>query len=73
MDALLRWIDGLPLMPLAVIAVVMLLAPFTPEPHLVEKWRMLRAGELHRPIDIFDVAWHLAPTLLLLVHLVRRN
>jgi hypothetical protein len=43
----------------------MLGAPFVPEPHLVEKARMLAEGRLTRPLDIFDVLWHLAPAVLL--------
>jgi hypothetical protein len=43
------------------------LAPFVPEPHLVEKIRMLFAGDLRRPIDIFDLFLHGAFPLLLLV------
>jgi hypothetical protein len=41
------------------------LAPFVPEPHIVEKLRMLFTGELRRAIDIFDLALHGAPWLLL--------
>lgn len=41
------------------------LAPFTP-PHLVEKFGMLREGTLTKPIDIFDLFFHLTPWLLLL-------
>jgi len=42
------------------------LAPFVPEPHLVEKIRMLFSGQLSRPIDIFDLFLHGAfPALLL--------
>jgi hypothetical protein len=40
-------------------------APFFPQPHIVEKVRMLMAGTLNRPIDIFDLAWHTWPFLLL--------
>lgn len=40
-------------------------APFFPEPHIVEKLRMLLAGTLQRPIDIFDLAWHTWPFMLL--------
>lgn len=43
------------------------LAPFRPEPHLVEKLRMLATGTLHRPIDIFDLALHGGPLALLTV------
>lgn len=41
------------------------LAPFLPEPHIVEKIRMLTAGTLRRPIDIFDLFWHAWPFALL--------
>jgi len=41
------------------------LAPFLPQPHLVEKIGMLMAGELRRPIDIFDLIWHSWPLVLL--------
>lgn len=40
-------------------------APFYPQPHIVEKIRMLLAGTLKRPIDIFDLVWHAWPFLLL--------
>lgn len=40
-------------------------APFYPQPHIVEKLRMLVAGTLNKPIDIFDLAWHAWPFLLL--------
>ncbi|AJE04806.1 hypothetical protein GPICK_04135 [Geobacter pickeringii] len=33
-------------------------APFFPEPHIVEKCRMLMAGTLRRPLDIFDLVLH---------------
>jgi hypothetical protein len=50
---------------LIVAAILMALAPFSPEPHLVEKVRLLLKGNLRRPIDIFDLFFHLLPTLLL--------
>ncbi len=43
------------------LAVVMALAPFTQKPHLIEKVQMLLAGELKRPLDIFDLFFHSAP------------
>ncbi|MBA1331644.1 RND transporter, partial [Candidatus Endoriftia persephone str. Guaymas] len=42
-----------------------------PEPHIWEKLKMLRAGTLTRAIDIFDLLFHAAPFLLLLLKLVR--
>ena len=47
------------------------LAPFVPEPHLWEKLKMLAAGTLSRPIDIFDLVYHAAPWLLLALKLAR--
>ena len=58
---------------LAVIVLCVLLggAPFTPEPHLVEKLRMLMQGTLVRPIDIFDLVMHGAPFLQLFAKIAR--
>ena len=42
------------------------LAPFVPEPHIWQKLIMLVNGELHRPIDIFDLLFHAIPWLLLI-------
>lgn len=66
-------IDRLPMAPLVVIAVLLGLAPFVPEPHLIEKLRMLGAGTLSRPLDIFDLLMHAAPLLLIAVKLLRRR
>ncbi|MDP1525095.1 MAG: hypothetical protein Q8M20_04755 [Rhodocyclaceae bacterium] len=62
----MRFIQEFPFPILIVITVLMLGAPFVPEPHLVEKARMAMNGTLTRPIDIFDVAWHLLPAALLI-------
>lgn len=43
------------------------LAPFTPQPHIIEKLRMLVSGTLNRPIDIFDLFLHSIPFLLLII------
>jgi hypothetical protein len=50
---------------LIVLCLTLGLAPFVPQPHLVEKLRMLFAGTLTRPIDVFDLALHAAPWVLL--------
>ena len=68
---MLKYIDRIPLLPLAVAATVMALAPFAPEPHLFEKSRMLINGELIKPIDIFDLFWHSFLLLLLVIRLIR--
>ena len=54
-----------------VVAVVVALLPFQPEPHLVEKLRMLYHGDLVRPIDIFDLFFHSLPLVLLVIRLIR--
>lgn len=55
------------------IPIVLLLgfAPFFPQPHIVEKFGMLMAGTLKKPIDIFDLLWHVWPFLLLAYRLFR--
>jgi len=67
----MSWIDGIPLPLLLVVAVLLGLAPFRPEPHLWEKLKMLASGTLVRPIDIFDLLLHATPVVLLLVKLGR--
>ena len=49
------------------VAILLALAPFVPEPHLVEKLRMLFKGDLSGPIDIFDLLLHATPLALLLL------
>lgn len=68
---MLNWLDRIPLSTLAIIALLLGLAPFSPEPHLWEKLKMLAAGTLVRPIDIFDLFMHGAPVLLLAAKLMR--
>lgn len=69
----MRWLDRIPFPLLIALAVFMLGAPFVPEPHLVEKARLLSEGRLTRPIDMFDVVWHLLPAILLGLKLARRG
>ena len=48
------------------------LAPFVPEPHLVEKVRWVIAGGAGmKPIDVFDLLLHGAPWVWLLVMVVK--
>ena len=65
------WLDRLPFALLLVAALFLGLAPFVPEPHVVEKLRMLASGDLRRPLDIFDLCFHLLPLALLLLKLGR--
>jgi hypothetical protein len=66
-----RFLDSIPLPLLTVAAIFMALAPFVPQPHLLEKLKMLAAGRLVRPLDIFDLFFHLVPLLLLLAKVAR--
>jgi len=67
----LQWLDRIPLAPLVLVAAWMAVAPIVPEPHLWEKLKMLAAGTLVRPLDIFDLFFHAVPLVLLLLKLVR--
>ncbi len=58
--------DRVPLSLLIVLCLTLGLAPFSPEPHLWEKLKMLASGELARAIDIFDLLLHGTPWLLLI-------
>ncbi len=60
-------LKDIPYAPLTVLALLMAGAPFRPEPHLVEKLRLLFQGSLRAPIDIFDLFFHLLPAGLLLL------
>ncbi|MBG7600976.1 MAG: RND transporter [Gammaproteobacteria bacterium] len=67
----MKWIDNLPLTALLLVALTLGLAPFSPQPHIVEKLGMLFDGSLSRPIDIFDLLLHGAPWILLALKLAR--
>lgn len=69
---MLQLLDRIPLGILIALAVWLAVAPIVPEPHLVEKLRMLWQGELHRPLDIFDLLFHSAPIVMVGVRLARK-
>ena len=69
---MLTWLDQIPISWLVLAALTLGLAPFVPEPHLLEKLRMLVAGTLTRPLDIFDLLLHAAPWLVLALAVLRR-
>jgi hypothetical protein len=68
---MLELIDQMPLSYAVLAALTLGLAPFFPEPHIWEKIKMIRAGTLKRPIDIFDFLLHAAPFVLLAIKLAR--
>ena len=64
-------LDQLPWQILILVSLTSGLAPFFPEPHIWEKLKMLFAGDLVRPIDIFDFLMHGAPFILLALKAIR--
>lgn len=61
----MAFLDTLPWNLVILACLTLGLAPFFPEPHIWEKLKMLAAGELAKPIDIFDLIMHGAPFVLL--------
>ena len=65
----MHWIKSLS-WPMVIIIVLLLgLAPFKPEPHVIEKITMLLSGNLNKPIDIFDLFLHATPWILFFLKL----
>ena len=64
-------LDRIPLGFAIIAALTLGLAPFVPEPHIVEKLRMLAKGTLVRPIAIFALLFPAAPWLVLVAKLAR--
>jgi hypothetical protein len=67
----MKWLDQVPYLLLIIVSLTLGLAPFTPMPHLVEKMTMLLAGELVKPVDIFDLMMHASPVVLLILKIGR--
>ena len=70
MSSLKRRLDAIPLLYLILACLTLGLAPFTPEPHVWEKLKMMVGGALTDPIDIFDLTLHGLPWLLLVLRLL---
>lgn len=68
----MKYFDRLPMSSAVIFALLLGLAPFHPEPHLLEKLRMLFEGTLSKPIDVFDLVMHAAMPLVVLVKIFRR-
>ncbi|WP_434287563.1 RND transporter [Celeribacter sp. SCSIO 80788] len=67
----MKLIDSISLSICVLAALTLGLAPFVPEPHIWEKLNMLACGTLSRPIDMFDLAMHGLPWVLLIAKLLR--
>jgi len=61
----MKWLDSVETKWWVFLAVFLLVAPIFPEPHLVEKAKMILAGTLSEPLDIFDIFWHLTGVVIL--------
>jgi len=67
----MQWLDQIPWYFLLFASLTLGLAPFFPEPHIWEKIKMLMAGTLVKPVDIFDFLMHGTPWVLLILKLIR--
>lgn len=43
------------------------LAPYSPQPHVLEKIQFLISGQLDSTVDIFDFLFHLSPFIITLL------
>ena len=66
-------LDKIPYKIIIPLAILMIMAPFRPMPHALEKINMLINGTLSRPLDIFDLFFHLIPLIILLLKVLRSS
>ena len=69
----MSFLDQIPLHYVILACLTLGLAPFFPEPHIWEKLKMLAAGALVKPVDMFDLALHAAPFVVLALKLVHMS
>ncbi len=69
----MAWLDKISMKTLVIAAIFLGLSPFVPEPHLWQKLKMLGAGDLGQPSDMFDVLFHAAPSVLLIAKVMRNK
>ena len=67
----MKWLDRISYLYIVPLAIFLALAPFSPEPHLWEKLKMLFDGTLVRPVDVFDLFLHGTPLVILMLKLLR--
>lgn len=60
-----KLLNNIPISALAIMALLLALAPFSSEPHLQQKINMLLNGGLSKPLDIIDLFLHGTPLILL--------
>jgi len=67
----MKWLDRIPYSIVVPLALFLAFAPFSPEPHLWQKLKMLADGTLVKPIDSFDLFLHAAPLVILALKLAK--
>jgi len=68
---MMKWLDKVPMALIIISGIFLALAPFTSEPHLLQKINMLFDGTLVQPVDMFDLLWHSSPMIILVLKLIR--
>lgn len=68
----MRALDSIPWYMVVLLCATVGLAPFTPEPHLWQKLRLIAEGQSLRGIDWFDLVFHALPWLLLVAKMARQ-
>jgi hypothetical protein len=69
----MKILDKIPFRTAIIMTIFLGLSPFVPEPHLWQKLKMLVAGDLVKPLDMFDMLFHAAPGLVLLAKIYRHK
>ena len=69
----MKYLDKISFRMAIIMTIFLGLAPFAPEPHIWEKSKLLLAGDLGKPVDIFDLLFHIAPGLVLLAKIYRHK
>ncbi|MBA3010671.1 MAG: hypothetical protein FP812_10565 [Desulfobacula sp.] len=64
---MLKFLNKLSYSALILASIFMLITPISPMPHAVEKILMIKNGTLYKPLDIFDLFFHLSPLILLII------
>ncbi len=68
----MKFLDSIPWLIVLALCLTLGLAPFSPEPHVWEKLKMIPAGTLTKPIDMVDLWVHGTPWLVLVLKAMRR-
>jgi len=68
-----NYISQLPWIVVIILCLTLGLAPYSPQPHLIEKLVLLTDGQLSTPVDIFDFLMHLSPFVLLILKIFLKS